>query len=175
LDKVLGLYNVKTVRFTDGKGVVHEFSYTSKMRANDIFIEYSTLEIPDEEEDDEDDFKEDLEEEEEDFDEEKEPEYGSQLSVVMKQGNKYYQFLMYHDCFEIGFPVILTQTILFLIKLIEEVDPAQLVEYLIGISPHPLIPDKIPEKDFKRIANKMLKLKIQTIQNLIQEDTAGHN
>lgn len=93
----------------------------------------------------------------------------------MKHKNKYYQFLMFHNTIEIGVPVMLLQTITFLVKMIEEIDPGQLIEYLTRIATDPLISHDIPDKEFRDIANKMLKLKIETIHNLIQEDNADLN
>jgi hypothetical protein len=110
----------------------------------------------------------------EDIDE-AEPEYGSRLSVIMKHKNKYYEFLMYHDTIEIGVPVMLLQTITFLVKLIDDSDPEKVIEYCATLSPDPLIPHEIPEKKFRNAANKMLKLKIQTVHNLIQEGNANLN
>ncbi len=77
--------------------------------------------------------------------------------------------------FTYGIPVMLLQTIISLVKLIEETEPSQPIEHLTGIATDPLIPHDIPDKEFRDIANKMLKLKIQTVHNLIQEDNADLN
>jgi hypothetical protein len=156
-------YNIKTVQFVDNSEVDRHYVFSDKMLANEIFIEYYTIDTLESDEN---------EEIEDDTDG---PEYGSQLSVVMKHSNRYYQFLMFHDTFEIGFPVMLLQTIVFLVKLIEEAEPNQLIEYLTEISSDPLIPHDIADRAFRDVANKMLKLKIKTIHNLIQEDKADLN
>ncbi len=134
------------------------------MWAENIAIEYYFADTFDEESEETED--EDIEDEIED------PEYGSQLSVLMKHQNKYYQFLMYHDVVEIGVPVMLIQTILFLVRLIEQTEPDRLIEYLTSLATDPLIPHELPDKEFRDVANKMLKLKFQTIHNLNQEGKA---
>lgn len=97
------------------------------------------------------------------------------LSVIIKHRNKYYDLLMYHDTMELGTPVILVQTIVFLVRLIEDTDPERLIEYLHGISPDPLIPHEIEDKKFRDSAQKLLELKIRKVQDLIREDKARHN
>ncbi|MFC6100768.1 hypothetical protein [Olivibacter domesticus] len=158
MEKLLTLYNIKTVGFVDSSHVERKYAFTSKMLANNVFIEYFTI----------DEF-------EEINDDSEPPEHGSRLSVIMEHRNKYYEFLMFHDAIEVGIPIILLQTIIFLIKLIEETEPDQLVEYLADVATDPLIPHEIPEKKFRDAALKMLKLKLQTVQNLIQEDNAARN
>jgi len=182
LEKLLALhYNIKTVHFFDSKGVDHRYVFTDKMLANEIFIEYYTVDDDIEEEEYIDDGEledEDLEEEDEsdlDDGEEAYPDYGSQFSVVMKHDSKYYQFLMYHSKDEIGVPIILLQSIVFVVKLIEESNPDRLIEYLTSLSPDPLIPHQIGERRFRQAANTLIKLKIQTIHRLIQEGKADLN
>ncbi|NLR67888.1 hypothetical protein HGH92_26525 [Chitinophaga varians] len=166
MEKILALNNIKTVDFIDNSNVVRKYSFTSKMVANSIFIEYYTIgEFEVDEEDYEDD-----EENDEDFEL---PEQGSRLSVLLKHRNKYYEFLMFHDTVEIGVPIILLQTIIFLVKLIEETEPDQLIEYLTGVATDPLIPHEIEDKEFRSAALKLLKVKFQTIENLIQENDAA--
>lgn len=166
MKEILALYNIKTVEFYDRRKVPHNFAFSEKMFKNNIFIEHYSSGAMDEEDEFED---EDTEDDAEN------PEHGSQLSVVMKHKEKYYQFLMYHSTYEIGLPVIVLQTIIFLVDLIEKIDPAQLVVHLFGISPDPLIPHEILDIEFRDAANAMLKLKIETIHNLIKEGKAGLN
>lgn len=87
-------------------------------------------------------------------DDTEESESGSQLSVIMKHKIKYYQSLMFYNTIEIGVPVMLLQTITFLVRLIEEIEPSQLIEHLTRIATDPLIPHNIPDKEFRDIANK---------------------
>jgi hypothetical protein len=178
MDQLLALNNIKTVHFLDRKDTDHCYSFTSKMAAKDIFIEYYNVEF-DENEEIEDD--EELEQnEDQDNDQEFEEDgdfsqYGSQLSVVMKYKSRYYQFVMYDNAHEIGVPLMLLQTIIFIVKLIEEAKPDQLVEYLTSLSTNPLIPHEIPDADFREVAKEMIKLKIKTIHQLIREEQAGLN
>jgi hypothetical protein len=182
LEKLFALYNIKTVGFLDGSNVARMFAFTNKMLANNIFIEFFTVDESASEADLEETEDDDIEEvgidevdmHNEDIDE-AEPEYGSRLSVIMKHKNKYYEFLMYHDTIEIGVPVMLLQTITFLVKLIDDSDPEKLIEYFTTLATDPLIPHEIPDKKFRNAANKMLKLKIQTIHDLIQEGKANLN
>jgi hypothetical protein len=102
-------------------------------------------------------------------------EYGGQLSLIMKQKDLYYQFLMYHGTFEVGTPVMLLQTILFLVKTIEEVRSVQFIEYFSSMAIDPLIPKEIPYKGFKDDENKKLKLKFKMILDLIRADNAELN
>lgn len=169
MEKILALNNIQTVGFVDASNVERKYAFTSNMAANSIFIEYYTvdefaveIESDDEEEDD---FNGDVES----------PEHGSSLSVVMKNKGKYYEFLMYHNTFEIGVPVLLIQTIIFLVKLIGETGPDKLVEYLTALATDPLIPHEITDKEFKDAALKMLKVKIQTIENLIHKSKSSLN
>lgn len=168
MEQILAQNNIKTVRFFDRKHVAHNFSFSDKMLEDNIFIEYYSAGAMDEDEDE-------LAEDEEIGDDVESAEHGSQLSVVMLHQNRYYQFLMYHGTYEIGLPVMLLQTIIFLTSLIEKTDRKQLVEYLTSISVDPLIPHEIPDKEFRGIANEMLKLKIETIHNLIIEGKSGLN
>jgi len=162
LEKLLASkFNIKTVHFIDNSDVVRHYSFSDKMLANDIFIEYYSVD--------------ELESDEDDGDGSDDPEYGSQLSVVMKLKNRYYQFLMFHDVFEIGTPIMLLQTIVFLVKLIEEIAPGQLIEHLTEIATDPLIPHDIPEKRHRDIANKMLEVKMQTVHELIREGKSDLN
>lgn len=177
MEKLFALYNIKTVGFLDGSNVARMFAFTSKMLANNIFIEFFTIDELAAEadiEETEDDDIEEVDMHDEDIDE-VEPEYGSRLSVIMKHKNKYYEFLMYHDAIEIGVPVMLLQTITFLVKLIDDSEPEKLIEYFTTLSTDPLIPHEIPDKKFRNAANKMLKLKIQTVHDLIQEGKANLN
>ena len=128
------------------------------MFSENIFIEYFSVNPDDD-----------------DIDEDEDTEYGAQLSLIMKQQNLYYQFLMYHGAFEVSTPVMLLQTILFLIKTIEDISPDQFVKYFSSMSPDPLIPHEIPDKEFRDTANKMLKLKLERILDLIQDDNAELN
>jgi hypothetical protein len=179
LEKLLALYNIRSVTFLDSRQTERKYAFTSKMLANNIFIEYYTIndlavaadeeEIEDDDIDDVDIHYEDME------DDEVEDEYGSQLSVVMKHKNKYYQFVMFYNTVEIGFPILLLQTIIFIVKLIEETEPGKLVEYLMSISPAPLVPHEISDKEHRDIANDLLKLKIQTVHELIKDNNARHN
>lgn len=171
LDNLFALHSIKRVWFIDGRNIQRSYVFTSKMQTNNIFIEYFTIDtLPEEDEGPDEDI------ESEDFnDDESEPEYGSRLSVVMKHNNKYYEFLMYYDTFEIGVPIMLLQTILFLVKLIEETAPDLLVEYLTSLATDPLIPHEIADKSFRNAANKMIKLKLQTIHSLIREGNADLN
>lgn len=171
MEKLLALYNIKTVGFVDSSHVERKYAFNSKMSAKNVFIEYFTIDdFAVEEEDD----REETGHEEIDDDSES-PEQGSSLSVIMKHKNKYYEFLMFRGTIEIGIPIILLQTIIFLVKLIEETEPDRLVEYLTGVAADPLIPHEIPDKEFRDAALQMLKLKLQTVQNLIQEDNATLN
>lgn len=166
MEKLLALYNIKTVGFVDSSHVERRYAFNSKMSAKNVFIEYFTI----------DDFAVEEETEHEEIDDDSEsPEQGSSLSVIMKHKNKYYEFLMFRGTIEIGIPIILLQTIIFLVKLIEETEPDRLVEYLTGVAADPLIPHEIPDKEFGDAALQMLKLKLQTVQNLIQEDNATLN
>lgn len=169
LKKILTLYNIKTVGFVDSSHVERKYAFTSKMSANNIFIEYYTIDDFVAEEDDDETGHEEID------DDAQAPEHGSRLSVILKHQNKYYEFLMFHDTIEIGIPIILLQTIIFLVKLIEESKSDQLIEYLASVATDPLIPHEIPDKEFREAAHKMLKLKIQTVQNLIQEGNADLN
>lgn len=83
--------------------------------------------------------------------------------------------LMYHDALEIGVPIMLLQTIIFIVKLIEETNPDLLVEYFTDVATDPLIPHELPDKEHRDVALKMLKARLQTIQDLIQEDNADLN
>lgn len=181
--KLLSLYNIKTVQFIDNNAVERKYSFSDKMLANSIFIEYFTNDPFDfdeaadaESEEMEEDFDEG-DSDEDDFDEDAldEGDFGSSLSVIMKHRRKYYEFLMYHNTNEIGTPVLLLQTIIFLVKLIEEAEPDQLIEYLTSLSVAPLIPHEIEDKRFQEAARKMIKLKIQTVEELIQGNKANLN
>ncbi|WP_298709738.1 hypothetical protein [uncultured Chitinophaga sp.] len=170
MEKILALNNIQTVGFIDASNVERKYAFTSKMAASSVFIEYFTIdefavEVEDDEEEGEEDFNDDVES----------PEHGSSLSVIMKNKGKYYEFLMYHNTFEIGVPVILVQTIIFLVKLIEESGPDQLVEYLTSLATDPLIPHEIADREFKNVALKMLKVKIQTIEDLIHKSKSSLN
>lgn len=165
MDEILTFYNIRTVNFLDNSHVDRKYSFSNKMLANDIFIEYYSTDSLDAEENEDAEIEDDYEI----------PEYGSQLSVIMKHQNKYYQFLMFHNTFEIGIPIMLLQTITFLVKMIENTKPGQLVEYLTNLSTDPLIPHEIPDREFREMAYEMLKQKIQTIQNLIKEENADLN
>lgn len=169
MDALLALYNIRTVRFWDSSGVERQYSFSSKMLANNIFIEHYTIDPSDMEDEEEGDEVEGIEEDYES------PEYGSLLSVIMEHKGKHYDFVMFYNSVEIGAPVMLLQTIIFLVKLIEETKPAQLIEYLTSIATDPLIPHSIHDKEFRDSANNLIKLKLQTIHTLIQEDNAGRN
>ncbi|TXJ22285.1 MAG: hypothetical protein E6Q24_21200 [Chitinophagaceae bacterium] len=93
----------------------------------------------------------------------------------MKHRGKYYEFLMYFNGVEIGTPVLLLQTIIFLVKLIEEAEPDQLIEYLTSLSVDPLVPHEIVDKEFRDIARALIKLKIQTAEELIRKKKAKLN
>ncbi len=162
MEQVLSLYNIKSVRFFDNKNVAREYAFNDKMLANNIFIEYYSIDPNEEEENN-------VADDEEIEDDTEESDYGSQLSVIMEHHGKYYQFLMFHGTYEIGVPVLLLQTIIFLTDMIEKAKPNQLIEYFARIATDPLIPDEIPEKKFRDMANKMLKLKIKTIHDLIEK------
>lgn len=168
MEQTLGIYNIKTVQFFDTKNVARKYAFSSKMLANNIFIEYYTID-PTEEEDLEVSDDEEIEDDVEDT------EYGSHLSVIMEHKSKYYQFLLFHSVFEIGVPVMLLQTVIFLTNLIEKIEPAQLIEHFTSIATDPLIPHEIADKEFRDVATKMLKLKIQTVHDLIRADQAGLN
>jgi len=188
MKELLALYNIKTVHFFDNGHMARNFAFSKKMLANNIFIEHYAAGGLDEDEDEfaeddemeddemEDDELEDDEQEDDEMEDDAQyPEHGSQLSIVMEHKKKYYQFLMYHSTYEIGLPVMVLQTIVFLVDLIEKVEPGQLIDYISGIAIEPLIPHEIPEKDFRDAANKMLKLKIKFIHDLISEDNADLN
>lgn len=135
-------------------------------------MEYVTIEASQTEEDEEAESQ----QEDDDFqDDNEEPEYGSQLSVVMKHNDRYYQFVMYHNCVEIGTPVMLLRTILFLVKLIDDTAAAQLIEYLMEISSDPLVAHNIADKKFRDAAYDIIRLKIETTDQLIQDDKADLN
>lgn len=168
MEQLLSLYNITTVQFFDSNNTSRNYAFSDKMVANNVFIEHYTTD-PMEAEENKVVGDEKIEEDDED------PEYGSQLSVIMEHEKKYYQFLMFHSTYEIGVPVMLLQTIIFLTNLIEKTAPDQLIEYLNSICPDPLIPHEIPDKKFRDMANKMLKLKMKTVHNLIQERKADLN
>lgn len=182
MDKLLALhYNIRTVHFFDNNGVDRCFYFSDKMLANDIFIEFYTkedMELGEEEEIDEEDDEIDEEEvdEEDEFENNADfPEYGSQLTVLMKHKSRYYLFTMYDNTSEIGIPIMLLQTVVFVVKLIEETKPDDLVEYLTSISTAPLIPHLIPDPEFRTLAKRLIKDKIQIIHELIQEGKTGLN
>lgn len=89
--------------------------------------------------------------------------------------NKYYDLVMYRNAVEIGTPVLLIQTIIFLVKLIGDSQPLKIVEYLTSIATDPLIPHQIEDMEFRESAYEMIRLKLQTIQNLISTHKAGRN
>jgi len=169
LEKILALHNIKTVGFTDNRHVERKYAFTNKMSANNTFIEYYTIDGFDAEEQDP------AQTGHRKIDEFEPEEQGSRLSVIMEHKNKYYELLMFHNTVEIGSPIILLQTIIFLVKLIEDTEPDQLVDYLADVSTDPLIPHQIREKEFSNVARMMIKTKVQTVQHLIQQDNAISN
>lgn len=158
MEKLLSLYNIRTVRYTDSEHNNRIYAFTHKMFHENIFIEYFYVNPDDD-----------------DIVEDENTEFGGQLSLIMKQQGFYYQFLMYRSAFEVSTPVMLLQTILFLVKTVEDIRPDQLVEYFSNMASDPLIPHQIPDKEFRDTANKMLKLKLERILDLIQADNAELN
>ena len=165
--KLLLLHNISTVQYLDNSNVERTYAYTDKMLANDVFIEYYSVGDLETEEN--------VEEMKEDVENDSIPDYGSQLSVIMKYKHKYYQFLMFHNAVEIGSPVILLQTIVFLVNLISTTSAELLVDYLTDLSTEPLIPHLIEDSEFRNAANGMLRVKVKTIHELIQEHKADLN
>lgn len=183
MKELLALYDIKTVHFFDSRGVAINFAFSKKMLANNIFIEHYSAGGLDEDEDelaDDDEMEDDEMGDDELEDDELEdgsqyPEHGSRLSIVMEHRKKYYQFVMYHNTYEVGLPVMVLQTIVFLVGLIEKVEPGQLIDYISSIAIEPLIPHEIHEKDFRDVAKDLLKTKIKFIHNLIREENADLN
>lgn len=152
MEQALALYNIHTVRFFTNDNDSRNYAFTKKMLEHKIFLEYYSIDPLDEEE-------------LEIFEEE---EFGVHLSVLLEYKTKYYQFSLFHNTWDIGIPVMLLQTIIFFSNLIERIEYDKLIEYLTSISIDALIPHEIPDKEFRAKANKLLKLKLQTVHNLIQ-------
>ncbi len=167
-----GLYGIRTVGFREESGRTHTFSFTQSMLERDIFIEHIS-ELPIQEEDDED---EEYDPEQENINDSEEEVYGGKLSVVMRENDKLYEFLLYHDVLDIDKPVLLAQTIVFLVKVIEESKPDRLISYLRELSTDPLIPHEIiGDKKFKQSAIQLIEIKLQRARELYLADQADQN
>ena len=154
LDNILALYKIRNVHSIDNDDVDRNYAFNDKMLSNEIFIEYYTRDNGDDNEI---------------------TEHKTELSVLMKHKNRYYQFLMFTNTIEVGTPVMLLQTIIFLVNLIEANHSDKLVQYLTQLSIAPLIPHEIADCEYRDLANELLRLEIEAIHTSIQQSGAALN
>ena len=169
MEKLLEHNNIRVISYFDGYETERRYAFSPSMLTKNIFIEFFTIEASDLEPDEVADF------EDEEEDEEILPEPGSFLSVIMEHKKKFYEFLMYHDAFEIGSPVLLVQTILFLVKTIDQFSAEEVIEYLTDLAPDPLIPHEIKAKKHRELAISLVKIKLTHVHQVLNEGKEGLN